>query len=75
MSCLAHVFEQDNALEKLEAFASLNGPAWYGLQPNEEKITLEKQDVQVEFPAKCDTGAGAITVFDPGFQIFWNVVD
>ncbi|MGA1831417.1 dihydroorotase [Rhizobium wenxiniae] len=75
MSCLAHVFEQDNALDKLEAFASLNGPAWYELQPNEDKITLEKQDVQVEFPAKRDTGAGVITVFDPGFQIFWNVVD
>lgn len=75
MSCLAHVFEQDNALDQLEAFASLNGPAWYGLQPNEEMITLQKQDVQVEFPAKRDTGAGAITIFDPGFQIFWNVVD
>jgi len=75
MSCLAHVFEDDNALDKLEAFASLNGPAWYGLQPNEETITLEKQDVAVEFPAKRETGAGAITVFDPGFQIFWNVLD
>ncbi len=75
MSCLAHVFEQDSALDKLEAFASLNGPAWYGLQPNEEMITLEKQDVQVEFPAKRETAGGAITVFDPGFQIFWNVLD
>jgi dihydroorotase len=43
MSCLAHVFEQENALDKLEAFASLNGPAWYGLPMNEERITLLKR--------------------------------
>jgi dihydroorotase len=73
MSCLAHVFEDDSALDKLEAFASLNGPAWYGLAPNEETITLEKQESPVSFPAKRDTEAGLITVFDPGFQIFWNV--
>ncbi len=58
MSCLAHVFEQDNALAKLEAFASLNGPAWYGLAPNEETITLVKRDEPVAFPAKIETGAG-----------------
>ena len=39
MSCLAHVFEQENALDKLEAFTSLNGPAWYGLPVNDETIT------------------------------------
>ena len=40
MSCLAHVFEDENALDKLEAFASLNGPKHYKLPPNEERITL-----------------------------------
>jgi dihydroorotase len=75
MSCLAHVFEDDGALDKLEAFTSLNGPAWYGVAPNAETITLEKRESKVEFPAKRDTGAGLITVFDPGFPIFWDVVD
>ena len=31
------------ALDKLEAFASLNGPAFYRLPPNQERITLERQ--------------------------------
>ncbi|MCB1426222.1 MAG: dihydroorotase, partial [Notoacmeibacter sp.] len=31
LSCLAHVFEEENALDRLEAFASLNGPAFYRL--------------------------------------------
>ncbi len=73
MSCLAHVFEQDNALAKLEAFASLNGPAWYGLAPNEETITLVKRDETVAFPAKIETGAGPVTVFDPMFPLHWDV--
>ncbi len=36
----AEVFEAAGALDRLEAFASLNGPAFYGLQPNRERITL-----------------------------------
>lgn len=73
MSCLAHVFEQENALEKLEAFTSLNGPAWYGLPANEETITLVKRDSPVEFPSKIFTGAGSVTVFDPRFPLHWDV--
>jgi dihydroorotase len=73
MSCLAHVFEDDAALDKLEAFASLNGPAWYGLSPNDDTITLEKHESPVSFPSKRDTAAGPITVFDPGFPLLWNV--
>ena len=43
----ATVFEEEGALAKLEAFASLNGPRFYGLPSNEETITLERADVQV----------------------------
>ncbi|MCD2179787.1 dihydroorotase [Rhizobium sp. C1] len=73
MSCLAHVFENAGALDKLEAFASLNGPAWYGLPANEETITLVKHDAPVAYPAKIDTGAGPVTVFDPMFPLYWAV--
>ncbi len=73
MSCLAHVFEVENALDKLEAFTSLNGPAWYGLLPNEETITLVKREEAVEFPGKIFTGAGPVTVFDPKFPLHWDV--
>lgn len=73
MSCLAHVFEQENALDKLEAFTSLNGPAWYGLPANEETITLVKREEPVEFPVKIFTGAGPVTVFNPKFPLHWDV--
>jgi dihydroorotase len=73
MSCLAHVFEQETALDKLEAFASLNGPVWYGLPANEETITLVKRDEPLNFPPKIETGAGPVTVFDPMFPLHWDV--
>ncbi|PZM12100.1 dihydroorotase [Rhizobium tubonense] len=73
MSCLAHVFEQEGALDKLEAFTSLNGPAWYGLAPNDETITLIRHIESVSFPDKIETGAGPVTVFDPMFPLHWHV--
>ncbi|MBA4782513.1 MAG: dihydroorotase [Rhizobiales bacterium] len=73
LSCLAHVFEEEGALEKLEAFTSLNGPAAYGLPVNQATITLVKQQTPVAYPAKIETGAGTITLFDPGFPLLWKV--
>lgn len=73
MSCLAHVFEQDGALDKLEAFSSLNGPAFYGLTENEQTIRLVKQDEPVVYPHRIETGAGPVTLFDPGFPLHWRV--
>lgn len=74
MSCLAHVFEEDGALDKLENFASLNGPAFYGVEPNSEIITLQKQKTPVSFPERIKTGAGDVTVFDPMYPLYWQVV-
>jgi dihydroorotase len=67
------VFEEDGALDRLEAFTSLNGPAWYRLAPNEGRMTLVKRDTPVEFPSRIETGAGPVTVFDPIFKSHWTV--
>ncbi|MCB1461661.1 MAG: dihydroorotase [Nitratireductor sp.] len=73
LSCLAHVFEEDGALDRLEAFVSLNGPACYGLPANETKITLVKRDTPIAYPDRIETGAGPVTVFDPMFPVHWEV--
>jgi dihydroorotase len=39
----ASVFEHNDALDKLEAFASFNGADFYGLPRNSDTITLEKK--------------------------------
>ena len=73
MPLLAHVFEEDGALDKLEAFTSLNGAAFYGLAPNAATLTLVKSADPTQFPAKIATETGPVTVFDPGFPIHWRV--
>lgn len=73
MALLAHVFDEDGKLDQLEAFASLNGPAFYRLPANEARITLAKQAEPQVFPEKIETGAGPVTVFNPGFPVHWTV--
>ena len=72
LSILAHVFEEEGALDRLESFTSLNGARFYGLPLTEDRITLTK-GAPVTYPAKIATGAGPVTVFDPGFALHWAV--
>lgn len=73
MSILAHVFEEEGALDRLEGFTSINGPTYYRLPVNEDRITLTKGAAPVTYPAKIDGGDGPVTVFDPGFPLYWQV--
>lgn len=41
------VFAEENALDRFEAFASLNGPAFYGLPANEERVTYVEKPAPV----------------------------
>ena len=75
MSILAHVFEEDGALDRLEAFASLNGAAFYGLPPNEDRIRLIRRDTPATYPASITAGDETVTVFDPDFDLFWHLED
>ena len=72
MPLLAHVFEEDGAVDQLEAFTSLNGAAFYGLPPNPGHITLTRHSAPQTFPDKILTEAGPVTVFNPGFPIYWH---
>ena len=72
MSILAEVFEQQGALDKLEGFTSTHGAAFYGLRQSRAQITLRKGE-PIRYPARIETGAGPVTVFDPGFDLHWHV--
>ncbi len=67
----AEVFEQENGLDKLEAFASLNGPAFYQLPVNEDKITLVKKAWQV--PATLSFGNDVVVPIRGDDSIAWQV--
>jgi dihydroorotase len=70
----AQVFEENGALDQLEAFASLNGPAHYGLPPNEDTITLERAPWTVPDRIEVGVGEGSITPYRAGEIIPWRVV-
>ena len=70
----AKVFEQEGALDKLEAFASLNGPKHYRLPPNEERITLEKVTWTAPEEVKVAGPDEKALVYRGGESIEWKVV-
>jgi dihydroorotase len=73
LSILAHVFEEDEALQQLEAFTSLSGPKFYRLDANQERIMLIKSETPIAYPQSIETPEGPVCVFDPGFPLFWRV--
>src|SRR5579871_2558165 len=72
MQVYAQVFMEEAALDKLEAFASLNGPRFYGLPPNEERVTLLAKTL--EAPERIDVPGGnkSIVVFRPDTLVGWS---
>ena len=64
----ASVFEEEGALDKLEAFASLNGARFYDLPVNEETVTLERAEVTVP------DAIGGIVPFHAGETLGWRVL-
>ena len=67
------IFEQQDALDKLEAFASFNGPDFYGLPRNQKTITLVKQDWQI--PDEYPLGDDRIVPFLAGQTINWKLTE
>jgi dihydroorotase len=67
----AEVFDEMGALYRLEAFASLNGPAFYSLPPNETRITLVRQHFRV--PEQIGEGDNTVVPFRAGESLLWSL--
>ncbi len=68
----AEAFEKENALDKLEGFASHFGPDFYGLARNTTTITLNKQPWQV--PESVDFSSEQLIPMRAGNTIQWKVI-
>jgi dihydroorotase len=66
----AAVFEEEGALDRLEAFASENGPRFYGLPLNEERVALERSDVKV--PDALRAADTRVVPFHAGETLRWR---
>ncbi|HNL80761.1 MAG TPA: dihydroorotase, partial [Agitococcus sp.] len=68
----AEAFEQMNALDKLEGFASFYGADFYGLPRNTDTITLVKEEWQV--PDNYTFGSSVVVPIRAGDKIAWRVL-
>ncbi|MEN3366844.1 MAG: dihydroorotase [Burkholderiales bacterium] len=71
MELYAEAFDKAGALDKLEAFASFNGPAFYGLPRNTDRITLQRETWTL--PAELPFGESAIVPLNGGETIGWKM--
>lgn len=67
------VFEDEGAIDKFEAFASENGPAFYGLPLNEGTVTLERTEVEV--PEVIDVNGTDVVPFHAGQALRWRMAE
>lgn len=68
----AEAFDQMDRLDRLEEFASLAGPRFYGLPPNEARVTLIRKASSV--PARIDvTDTIAVHPFRGGETVAWSI--
>lgn len=68
------VFDEEGALNKLEAFASLNGPKFYGLPISEETVTLVRED-WVPAETTAVKGMASIKNYKGGLTLNWRFLD
>ncbi len=64
-------FQEEGALDKFEAFASINGPKFYGLPVNNQKIVLEKSPVKI--PEAILVDDTHVVPFHAGEVMEWNL--
>ena len=68
----AQAFDQANALDKLEAFASFNGPAFYGLPRNTGTVSLRRESWTI--PAELPLGDTTVVPLNGGETMQWKLV-
>ncbi|MGF1503075.1 MAG: dihydroorotase [Paracoccaceae bacterium] len=69
---LAQIFDEAGALDRLEGFLATRGAAFYGLPAADTQVRLVRCAPWRPEP-KIETGAGPVTVFDPGFPLSWRM--
>ncbi len=69
----ATAFEQAGHLDRLEAFASLNGPAFYGLPVNTETVTLARKPFEI--PYTLPYGSAELVPLAAGETLGWSFAD
>jgi len=71
LEAYASVFEEEGAIDRLEAFASEFGPLFYGLPLNEGTVSLKRTEADV--PDALGLGEIVLVPFLAGSQLSWSL--
>jgi dihydroorotase len=71
MELYAQAFDDAGSLDKLEAFASFNGPAFYGLPRNTGIITLKRETWTL--PMELPFGDATVVPLNAGETMRWKL--
>ena len=71
MELYATAFDQAGRLDKLEAFASVNGPAFYGMPVNTGTLTLKREAYRI--PDALPMGSDSLVPLAAGETLAWSV--
>lgn len=73
LESLAQVFDEDNALDKLEGFTSIHGPRFYGLPVNKDTVTVERGTPDIPDYVEVPETGDNIRVFAPPNPLTWRI--
>ena len=71
LQCYVQVFDEEGALDRFEAFASLNGARFYGLPANSGTITLQRRPCRV--PQTVPIDGDEVVAFRGGEILPWSI--
>ncbi|MCC2597457.1 dihydroorotase [Pusillimonas sp. MFBS29] len=72
MELYASAFDSVGKLDQLEAFASLNGPAFYGLPVNQDRLVLQRTDYVI--PQELPLADSTVVPLAAGESLGWKVI-
>ena len=70
---ITQIFDNENSLNHLEKFLSMNGAKHYSLEINTKKIKLIKTPSPIKFRKSISFGNEQIIIFNPEFPIYWKI--
>ena len=70
---ITQIFDNNNKLELIENFMSINGAQHYNLPINSSKIRLQKHKKPINFPEYLQVNDFKIKIFKPNFDVFWQI--
>lgn len=75
LQMIAQIFDDEDKLNNLESFVSINGPNHYSIPLNKSKITLKKISQPLNFDKYLENDIFKIRIFNPPFPIYWDILD